>query len=415
MNQYVRILFSIMLPVFFLFDGILAQRSLLAWCGLAIILLLYLLIVWTDQSWWTRTKYALAVGLAITLTLIIHRFNGGNGYDSSLLVPLVLLLAKEQRNHRRFTTVLAIVTMGVIISIAPTYALALWWIVSVIPVYLSIRFINISKEANRLSQLHLQELAEAHQELERTHAALQEASVHSIRYAALAERTRLAQDLHDGIGHQLTSLIVQLQALEIMLPGDPRAAADVVPAMLAVTRNAMAEVRHAVKAWQEDEGGLGLVALQGLVAQCAAHTHLNFTFQPDDGLSDWPLEVSVVLYRVLQEALTNIMRHADATTVTVQVQERDQQVILTVADNGCYTASTELSCGYGVKGIMKRSQALGGCCTLSQNQTHGLKLQVILPLSPLTADDGALKRTPPGGHVEPHLSLAFSGGRELHE
>ena len=373
MNHYIRLLFSVMLPVFFLFDGIVVQRSRLAWCLLALILLLYLLIVWTDQSWWTRTKYGLTVGLAIMLTLIIHRYNGGNGYDSSLLIPLVLLLAKEQRDRRLFTAVLAIITMVVLIIIAPTYALALWWIVSVTPAYFGIRAVNIYKEANRLSQLHLQELAEAHRELEHTHAALQEASVHSIRYAALAERTRLAQDLHDGIGHHLTSLIVQLQALEIMLPGDPRSAAQAVPAMLEVTRKAMAEVRQAVKTWQEDESGLGLVALRGLVAQCAAHTHLTFTFQADGDLSDWPLEMSVVLYRVLQEALTNIMRHAQATCVEIRVEDRDQQVILSVADDGCYTANAELSPGFGIKGIMERSQSVGGTCTLSQNRSARAK------------------------------------------
>jgi signal transduction histidine kinase len=395
MNHYIRLLFSVMLPVFFLFDGIVVQRSRLAWCPLALILLLYLLIVWTDQSWWTRTKYGLTVGLAIMLTLIIHRYNGGNGYDSSLLIPLVLLLAKEQRDRRLFTAVLTIITMVVLIIIAPTYALALWWIVSVTPAYFGIRAVNIYKEANRLSQLHLQELAEAHRELEHTHAALQEASVHSIRYAALAERTRLAQDLHDGIGHHLTSLIVQLQALEIMLPGDPRSAAQAVPAMLEVTRKAMAEVRQAVKTWQEDESGLGLVALRGLVAQCAAHTHLTFTFQADGDLSDWPLEMSVVLYRVLQEALTNIMRHAQATCVEIRVEDRDQQVILSVADDGCYTANAELSPGFGIKGIMERSQSVGGTCTLSQNRLHGLKLHIILPLTPPAPHDGALVWTLP--------------------
>jgi signal transduction histidine kinase len=282
-----------------------------------------------------------------------------------------------------------------------------------ITLYICVRAINKYKEAHRLSQLHVQLLDEAHRELQQTHAALQEASVHSMRYAALAERTRLAQEMHDGLGHQLTSLIVQLQALEIMLPGDPIRAANAVPAMLEVARKAMAEVRLASRAWSEDEKGLGLVALQGLVSQCAAHTHLTLAFQQDDDLSDWPVEVSVALYRVLQEALTNIMRHAEATAVTIQVQERDQQVILTVADNGRYTANTELSPGFGLKGIMERCQSLGGLCTLSQNQPHGLKLQVMLPITLLAQNDGALKPTPPNPAAA-LPSIPFSERREHH-
>src|SRR5262249_25412643 len=151
-------------------------------------------------------------------------------------------------------------------------------------------------------------------------------------------------------------LIVQLQALEIMLPDDSIQAANVVPAMLEVARKAMTEVRLAVRAWSEDKRGLGVVALQGLVSQCAAHAHLTLAFQQDDDLTDWSVEVRVALYRVLQEALTNIMRHAEATSATIRVQEQDQQVKLTVADNGRYTANTELSPGFGLKGIMERCQ-----------------------------------------------------------
>jgi signal transduction histidine kinase len=86
-----------------------------------------------------------------------------------------------------------------------------------------------------------------------------------MRYAALEERTRLAREIHDGIGHQLTSLIVQLQALEIMLPNNPEDASRAVTQMLGISRRAMAEVRLAVREWSSDEMGLGLVALKGLV------------------------------------------------------------------------------------------------------------------------------------------------------
>jgi signal transduction histidine kinase len=413
MNKYVRSLLSIAVLALLILYGLSVKPALLAWGGLGIILLIYLVMIWVRSDWWTRARYAISACLVIALLLLLSLFNGRNAYGWSLLLPLVMLLAREQQKYQRFVALLAAVTLVVMVFILPTYASALEVVPVVIALYFSIRAINIYKESYRLSQYHIQELAEAHQELQQTHAALQEASVHSMRYAALAERTRLARDMHDGIGHQLTSLIVQLQALEIMLPGDPQQAAHAVPAMLEVARKAMAEVRHAVRAWQEDESGLGLVALQGLVSQCAAHSNLALEFQQQGYLSEWPVELSVALYRVLQEALTNIMRHAEATTVTIQVQERDQQVLLTVADNGCYTANTELSPGFGIKGIMERSQSLGGSCTLSQNQPHGLKLQVMLPIIPQAHDDGALKRTLPG-NASALPSIHFAERRERH-
>ncbi len=343
------------------------QQTPLAESLLTIIPLIYLAMTWARQKWLTHTVYAVSTGLVIVFIGILRFSYGINVYGGMLLTPLVLLQAREQRQrYRRFTGPLAVITLAVMFAISypSSFVFQLLWLAIVL--YICIRAINIYKEAYRLSQQHVKELDEAHRELQQTYTALQEASVHSVRYAALTERTRLARDMHDGLGHQLTSLIVQLQALEIMLPGDPQRAAETVPAMLSVARQAIAEVRQAAREWSEneDEHRLGLAALKSLVSQSAAHSSLALEFQQDDDLSDWPVEVSVALYRILQEALTNIMRHAEATTVTIQVQERDQQVVVTISDNGRYTANMEISPGFGLKGIKERSQALGGSCTL---------------------------------------------------
>src|SRR6266581_397750 len=410
MNRFIRSLLSIATLALVMLYGLTLKPTLVTWSVPTIILLVYLVMIWVHPEWWTPPRYALSACSVIALTLLLFLFNGRNTYGWSLLLPLVLLLAREQQKYRRFAALLAAVTLVVMVVILPTYASALEVVPGMITLYFCIRAINIYKESYRLTQRHVQELAEAHRELQQTHAALQEASVHSMRYAALAERTRLARDMHDGLGHQLTSLIVQLQALEIMLPGDPAQAANAVPAMLEIARKAMAEIRLAVRDWSEDESGLGLIALKGLVSQSAAHSHLALEFHQDDDLSDLPVEMSVALYRILQEALTNIMRHAEATLASIQVQEHYQQVILTVSDNGHYTEHTPLTPGFGIKGIMERSQSLGGSCTISQNQPHGLKLQVMLPNTLLAQDDGAFKRTPPGnGLTAPSISLSNWG------
>jgi hypothetical protein len=96
MNIYVRCLLSLATLVLVTLDGSSLQQTPLTWSVLAVIMLIYLVMIWVRQSWWTRTKYVLAVCLLMALTLILHLFNGGNSYVGSLLVPLVLLLAGEQ-------------------------------------------------------------------------------------------------------------------------------------------------------------------------------------------------------------------------------------------------------------------------------------------------------------------------------
>jgi signal transduction histidine kinase len=113
-------------------------------------------------------------------------------------------------------------TIAAILLLSYTYSFPLGKLLALVGFFAGIRSRSIRQDAHRISQLHLQELNETHRELQEVHAELQEATVHSMRYAALEERTRLAREIHDGLGHQLTSLIVQLQALEIMLPDDPQ-------------------------------------------------------------------------------------------------------------------------------------------------------------------------------------------------
>ena len=384
MNGYVRVLFSATTLGIIAAIGRPLQRAPLVWGCLVALALVYLVMIWAPESRWGRAQYALAVALVIGLTVIVRLANPGNQPIPSalLLAPLVLLLAREQGRFRNFTLGLAILTMAVMLVLEPAAPFAYTVMPVIIALYMSVRAINIYKQAYRLSQQNLDELNKANQELQQTYTALQEATVHSVRYAALAERARLARDIHDGLGHQLTSLIVQLQALEMMLPGDPVQAVQAVPDMLTVTRKAMAEVRQAVETWREDESGSGWVALQGLVSQFASYAPLTLEFQQAGELSDWPVALNVTLYRILQEALTNILRHAQATAAWVQVQERDRQVILTVSDNGHYTESMPLKEGYGLKGIRERCQALGGVCRISQCQSHGLMLEVRLPITP---------------------------------
>ena len=383
MNRYIRSFFSLTTLALIVLYWLSSRQSLLSWSCLVALTLIYLALIWIPQSWWTLVKHVLAVSLITALVIALHlSVRSTTVPESLLLVPLVLLLAREQQDHRGFFVGLAVAVMVVMSIIAPVPAFTVTVMPVVIALYMSVRAINIYKSAYRVSLQNIDELNAANRELQQTYAALQEATVHSMRYAALAERTRLAQDIHDGLGHQLTSLIVQLQALEVMLPGDPVQAAGVVPGMLEVARKAMAEVHQAVRTWREEETSDGLVALQGLVSQSAAHAPFTLTFTQDQDLSDWSVDLSVALYRILQEALTNVLRHAQASAVEVRVQEQADHVILIVSDDGRYAGSPPLIPGYGIKGMMERCQILGGTCQILQNRPHGLNLRVSIPITP---------------------------------
>ncbi|MCM2532426.1 histidine kinase dimerization/phosphoacceptor domain-containing protein [Neobacillus pocheonensis] len=117
---------------------------------------------------------------------------------------------------------------------------------------------------------HLEELNKAYSDLKIAHDELQEANIVSMRYAALAERAKIARDIHDGLGHNMTSLIIQLQVLEVMLTNNKDEASKKINEILAIAHEGMEEVRRAVREWANDNEMLGLVALRGLITQTEA-------------------------------------------------------------------------------------------------------------------------------------------------
>ncbi|EKQ57464.1 MULTISPECIES: sensor histidine kinase [unclassified Clostridium] len=343
-----------------------------------VILFFEIVLIWSKKTKWNSMTYICISIFIIAMGMILQYCYGVEA--STILWPLIWAFGVMPGTYNNLSVVLAFLTTVLILIMSYTFPFPFGTLFNLVGVYLGIRSIRIRQEAYRTSQLHLSELNKAHRELQEAHAELQEASVYSMRYAALEERTRLAREIHDGIGHQLTSLIVQLQALEIMLPQDPGKASELVSQLLKISRQTMAEVRVAVKEWSDDEMGLGLIALKGLISQTQARSAIQFSFIQESEITEWPIEISIVLYRILQESLTNILRHSNAISVEVRIKETNDQVVLIVSDNGRYTENTPLTPGFGIKGIMERCKLQGGTCNIIPERPHGLRVEVILPI-----------------------------------
>ncbi|MCY8279595.1 sensor histidine kinase [Bacillus inaquosorum] len=231
------------------------------------------------------------------------------------------------------------------------------------------------KEAERnhaeLAKMHLQ-LEQAHEELQKAHAELQEASVLSLRYAVLEERTRIARDIHDSIGHELTSVIVQLQSLPYILKSSKEDSEKVIQNVLSVARECLQEVRSVVHR-------VGLTALRGLIHQVEERSGLHVSLDTA-GLSEesWPQNVSETIYRILQEALTNIIRHAHASYAAVVISNDETHLYVTITDDGQFTGN--LTYGFGLRGMKERAEKAGGSLSLSTVQPSGLQIELALPL-----------------------------------
>jgi len=368
------------------FSGELGYRQPVVWLYFAAIVAL----IWMPRARRT-TAIISAATIAATLGVMgLVKLYGMSAAYLTLLFPFPGFLASGSMKPRWAAGLVGLLVVVILLISGGGYGSALGAASAVIGIYLGFLGGRLRREARELDKRRLQEvqiaheqLQEAHAELTRAHEELRDTTVLAMQSTALAERARIARDIHDGIGHHLTSLVIQLQALQTMLPAAPDAAASYVPDMLTVARQAVADVRVAVRQWSADEVMLGLSALRGLADQVAHRGGLVCTFDsPMQQSSSWSTAVNIALYRILQESLTNVLRHAKASHVTVTVGETTNSVRMVVQDTGGYTGNPPVSFGFGLRHMRERCRELGGEMTLGVDPTqgHGLRVCVHLPL-----------------------------------
>ncbi|MES2695142.1 MAG: sensor histidine kinase [Verrucomicrobiota bacterium] len=243
-----------------------------------------------------------------------------------------------------------------------------------LPGYLfSLVFTIISRQAiaarSRAEQLS-QDLAAAN-DLLRAQAA------QATELATARERNRLAREIHDGVGHYLTTIKVQLDAATALLPIDPPRAAESVGKATRLATEALDDVRRSVSALASE--GPRPPLSDSLRALATDSTPL-----PTVTIAGTPRPLSSAtehaLYRAAQEGLTNVRKHSAATAASVTLDFRDAaRIRLTVADNGRGAAATATSCGYGLRGLQERIALLGGRVTTGAAREGGFQLEVELP------------------------------------
>nr|WP_238357838.1 sensor histidine kinase [Cohnella zeiphila] len=200
-----------------------------------------------------------------------------------------------------------------------------------------------------------------------------------MRNAVLEERTRIAGEIHDSVGHSLTSLIVQMQALRYRVKQDPEGSVQALDEMLTVARQGLQDIRNSVHAMAGDPSLPGIAALRALLARADASASIECSFETD--LTDEDLDTAAfeTLYRVLQEAVTNVIRHSRATRVEVRLSEKRGGLRLSIRDNGIAEPGQPFEEGFGLRMMRRRLEETGGSLHVTAQSPHGLMIVAELP------------------------------------
>lgn len=197
------------------------------------------------------------------------------------------------------------------------------------------------------------------------------------------ERQRISRELHDDLGQALTTHLIALRNLQqdLSLPTETlfdrlQSLYDQSYEIFVKIRNIARDLRPAVL----DTLGLK-VALQTYCTEFTRRTHLPVIFESENTLPEFPDMYNITLYRALQEALTNVIKHAQASQVWVDLSMEDDRVTLTVQDNGVGLDEKKPgSNGIGLVGLRERITIAGGRLTVSSTPRRGTILSAHFPL-----------------------------------
>lgn len=310
---------------------------------------------------------------------------------SVFLMCLVLTMRSSLifRRAGQFTVLgLAFLCYGTVLLSKPItpgrYKVAVWdWRISSVLLFsLTLVFALLLINALLAERQSRAQLQKVYQELEVTHEQLRNYALRIEDQATLQERNRIAREIHDGLGHTLAAQTIQLNnALLFWQSNDDKAMAFLKQAKL-LGSEALLEIRRSVSVLRSNP-------LQGQALESAIDKLLK-DFQNTTGIKleskiHLPLslstEANTTLYRIIQESLTNIYKHAHATTVIVQLVPEVGMLELSIVDNGEGFNPTENTTGFGLQGMRERAAALNGKFQVYSQPGKGCRICVSFPIS----------------------------------
>ncbi|MBA3390604.1 MAG: sensor histidine kinase [Rubrobacter sp.] len=241
--------------------------------------------------------------------------------------------------------------------------------------YLMLWFVGRTIRQSRLQAERLQDLA-TQLELEREEKA---------RTAVAEERSRISRELHDVVAHSVSVMVVQSQAAQRLLEGEQRNARQALESIETTGRQALTEMRRLLGILRRTDAELALAPQPGLehldaLIEQTREAGLPVELSVEGDVGSLPPGVDLTAYRIVQEALTNTLKHAGPAHARVTIRRRDDGMELEVADDGAASGKGDGS-GQGLIGMRERVALYGGALESGRRDGGGYIVRARLPLA----------------------------------
>ncbi len=296
------------------------------------------------------------------------------GLTRSIVSSLAVIFALTTQLYR-------VKYLNLLQPLAINQQLGLVLLVSVLILGISTIFMQMAVDAIVQEFQSRQKLSIKSEELAVANDQLREYALRIEELATVQERNRIARDIHDSVGHALTVLNVNLEAALKLWQTDPEEATEFLTEAKQLGSNALKEVRQSILTLRVDPlVGLSLPdAIANLVAEFKRSSSFVIMVLTD---LHQPIkhDVKVAVYRIVQESLTNICKHASATEVKINIQT-ETSLMLIIEDNGKGFEINQNTTGFGLQNMSDRALAVGGNLNIQSSLNRGCKIIANFPLN----------------------------------
>lgn len=248
-------------------------------------------------------------------------------------------------------------------------------IFSILLNYIS-RLYNTKKEAQRLyDKLRVSEenLIEANNRLEEYLSSIEELTI-------VKERNRISREIHDSVGHALSTAMIQLSAMEVIASKEGSVLKETIIGLRSFINDSFKDVKRAVKELKSDEydNYRGIIRIQDLCKNFEKMSGIQVDAIVCKG--NWTLSTkqSTHLYRIAQEVLSNSLRHGKGTKMKVIMNFTENDFVISFKDNGIGTNTVKES-GFGLKNIRERAEEIEGIVDISSEIGNGFFVKIVVP------------------------------------
>ena len=292
-----------------------------------------------------------------------------------LLVPLVLIAWQyDMRYVLAFTVVTAIVELGVLYPVMGQITFETLPILG-LPLIRAFAFGVVGHIVSHLidtQQAQSKALLRSNYKLSRHAETLEQLAVSR-------ERNRLARELHDTLAHTLSGQAVNLEAIKLMLPAEQTEIHSMLDQALESTRSGLGETRRALKDLRSlplQDLGLAL-AIRNLAKDAASRAEFELTLEIDEPLPDFPPDAEQGIFRIAQESLENIVRHAKADRVKLRLGVERGRLQMTIRDDGVGVdlESMNMDDRLGLQGMQERAAEINGRFEVYSQPGEGMTIQ----------------------------------------